>query len=217
MYFVIIGAGTLGKYLTKILLEEGHKVVVIEKDEEIGKKLGDELEVTVLINDGSNPRVMQDAGVSEADTVIILTESDETNLVTALLAKEYGAKKVAARLTKVHYNDATVNKLGIDLVIHPEAVMASYIAEMLTKPTIIDLAFFTKGNAEILEYLAPKKLIGKKMSEINLPTNTTIFALYDNSDKLVIPKNTTKIKEGYKLLILAETNEVRNIRKIIEE
>ena len=175
MYFVIIGAGDLGKYLAKILLEEDNKIVLIEKDEKIAKKIADELDVTVLINDGSNQQVMQEAGVSEADTVIILTNSDETNLITSLFAKENGAKKVATKLTKVHYNDKMLKKLGIDLVIHPEAIMAGYIAEMLTKPTLIDLAFFTKGDAEILEYNANKKLINKNIKEIKLPKNTTIL------------------------------------------
>ncbi len=216
MYFIIVGGNKLAQFLTKILLEEDHKVIVIEKDEILAKKIADEQDVVVIIDDPTNPKVLQDADVDNADCVIILTDSDDTNLVTALLAKENGAKKVAVKLSKIYYNDEIVKKLGVDLILHPEAMMASYTAEMLTKPTLIDLAFFTKGDAEILEYLAKGSgLINKKIKDIPMPKNSVIFALHDEKGKLVIPTPSTIIKENYKILILSETESVKNLKKTL--
>jgi trk system potassium uptake protein TrkA len=216
MYYVIVGGNKLAQFLTKILLEEDHKVVVIEKDEALAKKIAEDLDVVVIIDDPTNPKTLLDADVDGADYVVVLTDSDDTNLVTALLAKEHGAKKVAVRLSKIYYNDDNISKLGVDLILHPESMMASYAAEMLTKPTLIDLAFFTKGDAEILEYSAKdKNLVNKQIKDIKLPANATIFALYDLKGKLIIPKPNTVIKNGYKVLILAETESAKILRKAI--
>lgn len=218
MYFIIVGANKLAQFLTKILLEEEHKVIVIEKDPEKAKKMADDLDVVVIIDDATNPKVLKDADIEDADFLIVLTDSDDTNLVTALLAKEIGAKKVAVKLSKIYYNDDSVSKLGIDFILHPEAMMASYIAEMLTKPTLVDLAFFTKGDAEILEYLAKDNVfINKKISDVELPNNSAIFALYNEKGKLIIPTKDTIIKENYKVLILSEASSVKNLKKIIGE
>jgi len=216
MYFVVVGGNKLAQFLIKILLEEDHKVVVIEKDEAAAKKIAEELDVVVIIDNPTNPKTLLDADVGSADYLVVLTDSDDTNLVTALLAKEHGAKKVAVKLSKIYYNDENISKLGIDLILHPEAMMASYTAELLTKPTLIDLAFFTKGDAEILEYFADESNVaGKEIKNIKLPDNATIFALYDPKGKLIIPKPNTIIKKGYRVMVLAETESIKTLKKVI--
>jgi trk system potassium uptake protein TrkA len=215
MYIIIIGAGNLGYYLAQLLLEEEHDVVIVEKDEKRCEQIGTELNLVATKGDGTDPKVLEKAGIKEADAVVALTGQDETNMVISLLAKELGAKAVATRIGRVEYDEAILKKLGIDIVIHPEAAAAGYIAELITKPEVLDLAFISRGAAEIMELkIGPKsKLVGKKVKEIEHPAGSAIVAMYENSN-LIIPNPDSIIRPGLKILILAKTDVAAKVRKL---
>ncbi|MDP6671012.1 MAG: NAD-binding protein, partial [archaeon] len=128
MYILIVGAGEVGYYLAQLLLEEEHDAVVVDKSAERCDKISRELDIVATQGDGTEPHLLEKAGVKEADAVVALTGQDETNMIISLLAKELGAKQVAARISKVDYDEQVLKKLGIDIVIHPEAAAAGYIA-----------------------------------------------------------------------------------------
>lgn len=216
MMFVIAGAGNIGFYLTEILLDEGHEVIVIEKNKEVCKKISSELQIVVSNGDATDQKVLLSAGVKNCDAFVALTGTDETNMVASLLAKELGAKQVAARIGKVEYNDKVLQKLGIDIVIHPEAAAAGYIEELITKPEVLDLAFISRGSAEIMEIKVKEKskIVGKKVKEIENPSGTAIVALYENNE-LVIPTPDTRILAGSKILVLAKREVADNVRKML--
>jgi trk system potassium uptake protein TrkA len=135
-------------------------------------------------------------------------------MVICLLAKDLGAKQVAARISRVTYNEAIMKKLGIDIVIHPEAAAAGYIEELITKPEVLDLAFISRGDAEIMEFkVKPKsKINGKKIKDIENPSGSAIVAVFENG-KLIIPDVNTKIKTGMTVMILAKREIANNVRK----
>jgi len=216
MYMIIVGAGNLGYYLAELLLEENHDTVVIDKDAKACEKISRDLEIVATQGDGTESKVLEKAGVKEADAVVALTGQDETNMVISLLAKELGATKVAARIGKVEYDETVLKKLGIDLVIHPEAAAAGYIEEMLTKPEVLDLAFLSRGQAEIMQLkLSNKsKIVGKKIKDIEQPLGAAIVAIYEGNT-LVIPKEDTKIQAGSKILVLAKREVADKVRKAL--
>jgi len=142
MYIIIIGAGGLGFYLAQLLLEEEHDAVVVDKDAARCEKISQELDIVATQGDGTETAVLEKVGVKEADAVVALTGQDETNMVVSLLAKELGAKQVAARISKVEYDETVLKKLGIDIVIHPEAAAAGYIEELITNQVFWILHLF---------------------------------------------------------------------------
>jgi trk system potassium uptake protein len=216
MYIIIVGAGNLGFYLAELLLEEEHDVVVIEKDEKTCEKISNELDLVATKGDGTDPKVLEKAGIKEADAVVALTSADDTNMVISMLAKELGAKNVAARIGRVEYDENVLKKLGIDIVIHPEAAAAGYIAELITKPEVLDLAFISRGEAEIMEIQVGEKskIAGKKVKDIEHPSGSAIVALY-KYDNLIIPDPETMIDAGTKILILAKREVAEKVRKAI--
>ncbi len=216
MYMIVVGAGNLGYYLAQILLEEEHDVVVVERDEKACEKISNELDLVATKGDGTDPKVLEKAGIKEADAVIALTGQDETNMVVSLLAKELGAKNVAARIGRVEYDESVLKKLGIDIVIHPEAAAAGYIAELITKPDVLDLAFISRGEAEIMEIKVSQKskIAGKKVKEIEHPPGSAIVAVYKH-ENLIIPEPDTTIEVGTKILILAKREVAEKVRKLV--
>lgn len=217
MYIVIIGAGGLGYYLAQLLLEEEHDAVIVDKDPARCEKISQQLDLVATQGDGTETAVLEKVGVKEADAVVALTGQDETNMVISLLAKELGAKKVAARISRVEYDETVLKKLGIDIVIHPEAAAAGYIDELITKPEVLDLAFISRGQAEIMEVKISEKskIAGKKIKDIEQPPGTSIVALYERKN-LIIPKPEDEIKVGQKILILAKRDVADKVRKMIQ-
>ena len=216
MYIIIVGCGKLGYYLTQLLLDEGHDVVVVDKDPLVCEKASDELDVVAQEGDGTEPHILEKAGIKEADALVALTGSDETNMVVSLLAKELGAKQVATRIEKVQYDEKVLKKLGIDIVIHPEAAAAGYIEELLTKPGVVDLAYISRGAAEIMEIQvnAKSRIAGKKVKDIEHPAGSSIIAFYED-DELMIPEPDSVIKVGARLLVLSKREVAETVRKML--
>ncbi len=133
MFVIIAGAGKIGQYLASMLLLEGHKIVLIEKNKEAFEKASTEFGEAAVLGDATDPKVLEKTNIKEADAFVALTGEQKTNLVLSLLAKELGAKKVATRLSQMDYDEKTLEKLGIDTVVHPEAAAAGYVAEILTQ------------------------------------------------------------------------------------
>jgi trk system potassium uptake protein TrkA len=202
MYIVIVGAGKIGYSLAKLLLEEEHDVIMIEKDSVKTQKIVDELDIVCINDDATKEGVLDSANVHEADAVIVLTGFDEINLIVGMLAKEKGAKKVAIKLSKTNYDQKILIKMGIDLAIHPEAAAANYIEQVIAKPSIVDLVFLSHGNAEIEEILVKKdsEYLGKTIKQLNTE-NHRIIAMFEG-EKLIFPKETSTLKENSRILVI---------------
>jgi len=205
MNILLIGGSNLGYYLAKLLLDEKHEVILIEKDEEKAQRISDELDIVTIIDDATKQEVLENSGIRTADAVIAITDEDDANLVVGMLAKSLGAKKVAVKLTRTNYNQVFLTKMGIDFVFNPDVAAANYIEELLTKPDIVDLAFLSKGEAEIIEKKVDNTMQNKKVSDF-ITDKSSIIALFDEKGKINIPKPNYKLKKGEKILILTETN-----------
>ncbi|MDD4251291.1 MAG: TrkA family potassium uptake protein [Candidatus ainarchaeum sp.] len=214
MYIIVVGAGNLGYYLAQLLLEEKHECVVIDKDPKRCDKIANDLDIVAINGDATDPKVMAKVDIKESDAVVALTGQDETNMIICLLAKDLGATQVAARISRIDYNEQILKKLGIDIVIHPEAAAAGYIEGLITKPDVLDLAFLSRGNAEIMEVQIKKgsKLEGKQVKDIESPDGSALIGFYDGGE-LVIPKPDSILKIGMKVLIIAKREVANKVRK----
>ena len=103
MKAIIIGAGKVGFSIAQLLSSEEHDVVVIEQDEERSQIIDQVLDVKVINGSGASWRVLENAGVRQADMVVAVTELDELNMISCLLAKQYGVKTTVARVRSTDY------------------------------------------------------------------------------------------------------------------
>ena len=103
MRVIIIGAGKIGFIIAKILVEENYDVVVIEKLEERANTLQEYLDVEVIVGNGVKTSILEEAGIREAGLLVAVTESDETNLIACMLAKNFGVAKTIAKVKNPEY------------------------------------------------------------------------------------------------------------------
>ena len=161
MRVIIIGAGEVGSNIADILSKENNDVIIIEKDEETAKKIMESsLDVQIIRSYELSPRVLQEAGIKETKMFIAVTDVDETNIVACLLAKEYDVPVKIARIRNPELSSKDFfiphEKLGIDLTINPDQIIADEIKSIIKMPGSTNLFDFAEGLV---------KLIGFKVNE----------------------------------------------------
>ncbi|MFA5088975.1 MAG: Trk system potassium transporter TrkA [Candidatus Omnitrophota bacterium] len=172
MRIIIVGAGTIGENLAKTLTEEAHEVYLIESNEQRAEKVGEKLDVKVIVGHGADPDALKRAVIFQADLVIAVTDSDETNMVVSSLAAAYGAKRRIARVRSLSLNKALeefgYQKFNIDEIINPEDVAAQAIVKAIEAPGACEVADFANGKILLRAFDIPKTspLCGLKIQEI---------------------------------------------------
>lgn len=150
MRIIIIGAGDVGFNLAKLLSYERHDIVIIENDHDQFVRANESLDVQVYHASGSSYTILEQAGIKKADMLVSVTNSDEINLVTAIMAKQYGVKKTVARVKNREFLDpqAPINaqKFNIDLIIHPESEAARGAVGLLKQSAATDILEFADGK-----------------------------------------------------------------------
>ena len=217
MYIIIAGIGRIGYTLAKSLSEKGHDIVLIDIDKDVCKKVSAEIDALVINGDCTKTKILEDAGVEDADIYIAVTGKEEVNLMSSLLAKSYGVNKTIARISEIEYKDV-FERLGVDVVISPELIAANYIEKLIERPGILDLTIVGRGEAEILEFIIPEKskIANKKIKELGRPKDYLIIAVYED-DELKIPSGDTELKAGDRVLVLVKKDAADIIRRMFLE
>jgi len=213
MYVIIVGAGRVGRHLAELLIKEKHETTIIERDKDICSEISKELDALIINGDGTEMKTLEEVNTATADAFVACTGKDEVNLLSSLMAKNFGVKLVITRVEKPEYKDVFL-KLGVDFVVSPEVAAAEYIGKLIVRPSVCDLAILGRSDVEILEYKITEdsEVLNKKIEEIK-PKDYLIIALYKNG-KLIIPSGSTKLSLNDRVLILVKSEAVREVEKL---
>ena len=206
MKIVIAGAGEVGSHLAKMLSNESNEITVIDSSYERLEALSSTADVVTVEGNPSAIHTLQEAGVAVADLFIAVnpSESQDVNIVSAMLAKKLGSKKATARINNEEYltyeNKYLFTEMGIDLMFYPEKIAAGEIADLLKRTASSDSLEFARGKLHMavfkLEEDSP--LIGMNMVEFsNLAAaeglKFRVVAISRKNDT-IIPRFDTKFK-----------------------
>jgi len=197
MKIVIVGAGEVGYHFAEWLALEKKDVVVIDIKPEALQWVSEHLDVQVLQGSGSNPRVLEDAGLKQADIILAVTDSDEVNLTACIFANV-----IAPRIQKValirnpdfgQYREALSRDiLNIGMVINPEMEVVNSILRILSAPDVEEVNDFMGGRVKMLGKHLPAgcPLSGLRLSQLpdKIARNRMIIAALVRDDRLIIPK-----------------------------
>lgn len=215
MFIIIVGGGKLGYYLVKTLVPEKHKLILIEEDYRLCKKIVDEFSeagVQVIHGDGTNINFLKDADIERADILIAVTGFDENNLVACQLAKNYfDVPRTIARVNNPK-NINVFKQLGVDSVVSSTALIADIIELEVDWACLNNMLSNRLGNVRIKEMQIDRHAssVGKKITELKLPTGTIIISLIRNND-LIIPDGQTVILAGDNLITLTHSDNISSL------
>ena len=214
---VILGGGNIGLTLATDIeaAYPGVTARIVEHNRERATVIAGRLNrITVLHGDALDPEILDEASVHSAETVVAVTNDDEVNILSSLLAKRYGAERVITLINSTTYN-LLVGSLGIDAVVSPRSITASTILQHVRRGRIKAVHSLRDGFAEVIEAeaLETSSLINTPIKNIRLPTGVIIGALV-RGDTVIIARPDTVIKPHDRVVLLAAAESVRKIEKL---
>ncbi len=204
MHVIVVGAGEVGFHIAERLSKEGHDVTVVEKKRDKEQLLRARLNALVICGSGASPEVLEEAGIERADLFIAVTDQDEVNLVASLLAHECGTRRIVARIKSLEYSSSewaqNATKLGIDLLINPQKVVADEIYRIVSYAAASEVAEFADGRVLFLGYTIGRR---NPLAGITLKELAGIRGIYRmlitaiaRKHETIIPRGEDSIEEG---------------------
>lgn len=215
MYVVVVGGGQVGHSLAKLLLSEGHEVVLVEKDPARYAKLSEDLGESVILGDGAELETLMDMGANRADVLVAATGADQDNLVICQMAKIlYYIPKTIARVNDSR-NEEMFQTLGVDATVSSTRIIGSLIEEKIDSGMAIPLLALKGGDVEIFQTQLPtdSPILDKKISKLKLPPDCNIIAILRNND-IIVPRGDTIFQSGDTVIALTKKEGKAAFRKM---
>jgi trk system potassium uptake protein TrkA len=217
MYIIVVGGGKVGYYLTKSLLEEGHEVLVIEKDPRKCAALMDELGANVLQGDGCEAAVMAEAGLGRAKVVVAVTGDDEDNLVVCQVAKHrFNVPRTIARINNPK-NERIFHKLGIDVTVSSTELILSQIEQVIPARSLVHLLTLRNVGVSFVELKVPPNspALGRPLRELGIPDDCILPLVIREGKEAIIPYGDTALQAGDQLIAVTSEASKETLRHIL--
>ncbi len=215
MYIIIVGASRIGRALARQLSQERHNVVVVEADEDRATAISEEMDVSVIHGSGTEIDVLQNAGAEKADVIVACTSNDAVNLMVCELAKILGIER-RITLSSNPKHEKIFREVGTEEIIFPSETIATYIRNLIVRPGVKSVLTTMQKDADIIEIVIPEGALiaGMSIKDIGMPEGSTIAAIYRDGE-LVIPRGSTVLQAGDRLIILAKNKVVERVAELI--
>lgn len=204
MYIIIVGGGRLGYYLARALLNEGHEILIVEKNAHFCDIINEEMGSVCVRGDGCETATLTEVGTGRADMLVAVTGDDEDNMVACQVAKhKFNVPRTIARIRNPQ-NEILFKKLGIDVTVSTTNIILEAIEKEVPTHPLTHLLTRDDRGLEIVEVRIPpdSKTIGKPIKEVPLPEGTKLALLIPRDRKPVIPSPNSIIREGDQIIAL---------------
>jgi trk system potassium uptake protein TrkA len=211
---VIIGGSEIGYHVAKLLEDRGLRSVLIEKDSDRARTLAEELPDTLVMeHDATDTDFLAREHVDEADYLVSALHSDEQNLLTSMLAKRLGCRRVVSVVENAEYVEL-FEEIGVDVAINPRQVTAEEIIRFSFESVAENLAVLENDRAEVveLELTADSELVGRSIQELATELDGSfVIGAISRDFSLVIPRGDTTLEPGDHVVVFAETSFVSDL------
>lgn len=204
MDFAVIGIGRFGSSVVRTLYEMGHHVLAIDKDEDALRKVADYCTHVIQL-DSTDPEALRAVGITNFDAIVVSIGANvEESILTTLLLKELGCKKVWSKAAE-ELQARVLEKVGADLVIRPERDMGIRVARTLASPHVVDLLELSPGFL-VEEVSVGPKVDGRSLGDLDLRARygVSVLILKRDSQILVAPGGETQLRSGDILVVVGE-------------
>jgi len=222
MKIVILGAGQVGSSVAESLVSEQNDLTIVDIDAKRLRALQDRLDLRTVTGSGAHPSVLVEAGIDDADLLIAVTQSDETNLVACrLAARMFNVPRRIARIRATDYlaNEKVLGEDGfdVDLSICPEQILTDYIVKLVEFPEALQVLDFAGGKVSLVAVRAFKggPLVGRQLKDLraqNPALDARIVAIF-RGDRSIVPEGETVIEAGDEVFCLAASGNIREVMR----
>ena len=217
MYIVVVGGGEVGYQLSKMLLNDGHEVLILEEDPARCEKLAEELGGVVCRGDGCEAATLDSVGTGRADMFVAVAGRDEVNLVACQVAKhKFNVPRTIARIRNPK-NEAIFKILGIDVTVSSTNVILANIEQELPSHPLIPLLKLKSGSLEVVEAKIPpgSKVVGKKIGDFRLPEGSAVLLVIGKDKDPHIPTDATIIEAEDEVIAITTADNEEVMRAML--
>ena len=218
MYTIIVGGGQVGAYLASILLAEKHQIKIIDHRKDRIAVLEQSLPAEMLIlGSGSDPNVLEAAGIYQANVVAAVTGLDETNLVVCSLARlEFKVPRVIARVNNPKNAWLYTPEMGVDVALNQADLLARLIAEEMSLGDMMTLLKLRKGLYSLVEEKVDPDSVanGRPLRDLNFPSRCVLAAIIRKGE-LIVPRGDTVLQTADEVLAVVHSDEKPQLAAIL--
>lgn len=217
---MIVGGGNIGAGLAK-RLEHNYSVKLIERNLKRAEQLSELLEESIVFcGDAADQELLSEEHIDQVDVFIAVTNEDEANIMSAMLAKRMGAKKVMVLIQRSAYVDLVQGGV-IDVAISPQQATISALLTHVRRADIVNVSSLRRGAAEAIEAIAhgdenTSKVVGKEVQHIKLPPGTTIGAIVRGEEVLIAHDKTVIEQDDHVVMFLVDKKYVQDVERLFQ-
>ncbi len=226
MKIIIVGAGEVGYHIASRLSVENKDVVLIDKNPDVFRRISDSIDVQTIIGSGSSPVVLEKAGIKEAEIILAVTDSDETNLIACLMADIISpSTKKLARIRSADFDNFHNNfhdhAPHIETLINPEIEVVKTIERLMSVPGAVDVEEFADGQVKLVGIRMEEDtpVVGTCLSELQFKINKQIplIAAVLRGEELIIPSGDDSLLVGDVVYFICESDKLLDMLKIFNK
>lgn len=219
MKIIIVGCGKIGSTIARELNDEGHHIVVIDKNPQAVENLTGSIDIMGITGNGASFEILQEAEIENADLIIAVTGADELNIYCCLLARSAGVRHTIARVRNPEYTKdlpRIKDILGLSLSINPELICAREMDRLLKFPGAIEIDTFAKGVVELIKISVPENSF---LSNVQVKSTAHFFkgkvriCTVERNGETFIPNGDFVIHSDDKISLLASSSDATKILK----
>lgn len=213
---LIVGGGRIGFRLASLLEERSVYTKIVEKDASCCTELAEKLNKTVVLHgDGSDLELLRQENIQDMDVVITLTNDEETNIISSLLAKRMGVRKTITRISKLSYFPL-MSMIGLEQVVSPRHSAINSILQHIRRGKVLSAISIKDQQAEVMEAVAMETsyIVGKPLKKVSLPPGVLVTCII-HKDEIIIPTGESVIKPDDRIIIFASRKAIPKIEKIL--
>ena len=217
---IFAGGGNIGRRLA-MELEDNYRVKVIEKNKPNAMRLAEQLKHTIVLHgDSSDEELLLEENIEDTDIFCAVTNDDEANVLSAMLAKRLGARKVMALINRPAYVDL-VQAGEIDIAISPQQATIGTLLTYVRRGDVVNVHSLRRGVAEAIEAIAhgdntSSKVVGKRVEQIKLPEGASIAALVRGEEVIIAHHDTVIETDDHVVMFLMDKSKITEVEKLFQ-
>ena len=217
---VIAGGGNIGVRLA-LALEQTNQVKLIERDPERARFISEQLnKAIVLVGDAADEELLIEENIDNVDVFCAITNSEEANILSSMLAKRLGSHKVMALINRASYVDL-VEAGSIDIAISPQQVTIGSLLAHVRRGDVVKVHSLRRGAAEAIEAIAhgderDSKVVGRAVEDIDLPNGAAIVCLVREGQVIIAHHDTVVESDDHVILFLTDRRKIESLEKLFQ-
>lgn len=217
---MIVGGGNIGRRVA-MALEQKYSVKLIDHNVKRAKALSNELAKTIVLQgDAADEELLLDENIENTDVFCALTNDDEANILSSMLAKRLGARKVMTLINRAAYVDL-VQSGDIDIAISPQQTTIGSLLAHIRRGDVVKVHALRRGAAEAIEAVAhgdknTSKVVGRRIDELKLPPGTTIGAMVRGDDVIIAHHDSVIEEEDHVILFLVDKKRIAEVERLFQ-